>query len=136
MPEHGREEASRTTPTVLIVDDSTVVRGRLASMLEEVPGVTVVGGVGDVKAATAALRRLHPDVMVLDLHLPDGNGIDLLRHLARWARRPRVIVLTNLPDAQYRDACMEAGAELFLDKSTEFEKIATVVGPTHGRKGW
>ena len=122
-------------PTVLIVDDSTVVRGRLTSMLKEVPGVTVVGGAGTVKTAKAALRRLHPDVVVLDLHLPDGNGIDLLRHLAGWARRPRVIVLTNLPDAQYRDACMEAGAELFLDKSTEFEKVAEALRPRRGRKG-
>ena len=122
-------------PTVLIVDDSTVVRGRLTSMLEEVPGVTVVGGAGTVKTAKAALRRLNPDVMVLDLHLPDGNGIDLLHHIARRARRPRVIVLTNLPDAQYRDACMEAGAELFLDKSTEFEKVAEALRRRRGRKG-
>ena len=65
-----------------------------------------------------------------------GHDIDLLRHLAGRARRPRVIVLTNLSDPQYRDASMEAGAELFLDKSTEFEKVAKVVGPIHGRKGW
>ena len=122
-------------PTVLIVDDSTVMRGRLTSMLEDVPGVTVVGGAGTVKTAKAALRRLHPDVLVLDLHLPDGSGINLLRHLSGWARRPRMIVLTNLPDAQYRDACMEAGAELFLDKSTEFEKVAEALRPARGRKG-
>ena len=46
-----------------------------------------------------------------------------------------MIVLTNLPDAQYRDACMEAGAELFLDKSTEFEKVAEALRPARGRKG-
>ena len=113
-----------TRLTVLIVDDSVVVRERLRALLSEVEGVRVVGEAAGIREARTAVRAVRPDVVILDVRMPDGSGIDLLADLKREVTAPRVIVLTNYPHPQYRRRCLDAGAELFLDKSAEFHRVA------------
>ena len=109
--------------TVYIVDDSHAVRERLIGMISEVEGTTLVGASGDPNEAVEAIRRLHPDAVILDIRMPGMSGIQVLREIKQGQRTPMVIMLTNYPFGQYRRECAEAGADYFLNKSTEFEKI-------------
>ncbi len=112
---------------ILLVDDSPVVRERLAALLAEVEGVEVVGQAQDAPEAIAAIRALQPDVVTLDIRMPGGNGIDALAEVKKLRPTPVVIMLTNYPYPQYRKKCLDAGADYFLDKSTEFEQVAQIL---------
>jgi len=112
---------------VLIADDSEVVCQRLIAMLSELPEAEVVGQATNSSEAISSIQELHPDVVILDIRMPGGSGIDVLRTIKKNDSAPRVIVLTNYPYPQYRKACMDAGAEFFLDKSTEFEKVTELI---------
>jgi len=112
---------------ILIVDDSPVVRERLTALLAELEGVEVVGQAQDVVGAVAAIRALRPDVVTLDIRMPGGNGIEALAEVKKVQPAPIVIMLTNYPYPQYRKKCLDAGADYFLDKSTEFEQVAQIL---------
>ena len=112
---------------ILIVDDSPVVRERLAALLAELEGVEVVGQAQDVVGAVAAILALRPDVVTLDIRMPGGNGIEALAEVKKVQPAPIVIMLTNYPYPQYRKKCLDAGADYFLDKSTEFEQVAQIL---------
>lgn len=108
---------------VFVVDDSAVIRQRLKRMLADEPKVQVIGEAGNVEKATAAILQLKPDVVLLDLHLLDGNGIDVLQRLKQERVAPAVIILTDYPYPEYRRMCLEAGADFFFIKSTEFDQV-------------
>ena len=108
---------------VFIVDDSAVMRQRLKRLLADVQEVQVIGEAGEVQEATDAILEQKPDVVLLDIHLFNGNGIDVLQNLKKETPAPVVIILTNYPYPQYRQKCLEAGADFFFVKSTEFDQV-------------
>lgn len=116
---------------VLIVDDSEQIRARLAALLSESDQIRVVGQAGDGPQALEAVQRLRPDTVILDIRLTGSSGIDLLKTIKARYPDVTVIMLTNFDDAQYRRQCLQLGADHFLSKAREFEKIAdTVMGNT------
>jgi DNA-binding NarL/FixJ family response regulator len=112
---------------VFIVDDSPIVVERLSAMLTELCWVKVMGTSTSADEAIVALDTSKPDVMILDIHLAGGTGLDVLHHIHESASAVTVIVLTNYPDSQHRQWCLEAGADFFFDKSCEFERIPQVL---------
>ena len=112
---------------VMIVDDSVEIRERLAARLREIPGVEIAGQAATVADALNAVRQLKPDVMSLDLRLPDGNGLEVLRIMQREQIQTRVIVLTCFPYPQYEQRARAAGAYAFLHKAKEFGRVADLV---------
>ena len=117
--------------TVFLVDDSAVVRERLADALSGLPTGQVIGHAQGVAEAVEAIRRIKPDVVILDLHLSEGNGIQVLQEIKKGSTAPIVIVLTNCAYPQYRKRCLEAGAEFFFDKSLEFDMVRNVLQQLH-----
>lgn len=111
---------------VLIVDDSLVVRERLVAILDELAGIEIVGQAENVAEAISAVKSLQPDVVILDIRMPDGSGINVLHNIKQQGAGPKVIMLTNYPFPEYRQRCLNAGANFFLDKSTEFDQIPTL----------
>jgi DNA-binding NarL/FixJ family response regulator len=111
---------------VFIADDSQVLRERLEEMLSELPGVEIMGYAQDVPGALTSIKTLQPDVVILDIRMPGGSGVDVLQDIKKDKKTPMVIVLTNYPYPQYRKKCMDLGADFFFDKSTEFEKVTAV----------
>jgi FlaA1/EpsC-like NDP-sugar epimerase/DNA-binding response OmpR family regulator len=111
------------TLRVLIVDDSAVIRERLVAKLKEIPGVDIVGQAETVAQAVGALHQLKPDAMTIDLRLPDGNGMDVLRLIQRERLPTAVIVLTSYPYPQYDQRARAAGAYAFLNKAADFDKV-------------
>jgi DNA-binding NarL/FixJ family response regulator len=120
-----------TTPLarnrVFIVEDSGPIRERLCAQLREIEGVSVVGNTDTPQSAVEAILRTRPDSVILDIHLIGGSGIAVLREVHAKAPEVTFIVLTNHPNAQYRRACLEAGASYFFDKSTEMDKVKEII---------
>jgi len=112
---------------ILIVDDASVIRARLRSMLIEVAGHVSVDEAVDVGDALAILRRQRPDVIVLDLHLPDRSGFAVLEALRSEPLPPRCVVVTNAATEQHRREALRLGADDFFDKSREFEDAVAVI---------
>ena len=77
--------------------------------------------------------RLRPDVVILDIRMPGGNGLQALERIKASDSAPMVIMLTAFPYPQYRKKCLELGAEHFFDKSTEFEQVAQVLQQLAGQ---
>ncbi|MGQ0656907.1 MAG: diguanylate cyclase domain-containing protein [Chromatiales bacterium] len=112
---------------VFIADDSRVVRERLVSMLADLDGVRVVGEAGNIKGAVQGIVALRPDTVILDIEMPGGSGLDVLKSIANLSPRPRVIMLTNSPHSAYREECRRAGADFFFDKTLEFERVSQIL---------
>lgn len=101
---------------LVIIDDHPVVREGLKAYLELQADVEVVGEASTLREAVDLLTRETPDLLLLDLQLPDGSGLNLLPHLRTLPQTPKVLVLTSfLDDASVREA-LRAGASGFLIK--------------------
>jgi DNA-binding NarL/FixJ family response regulator len=112
---------------VFVVDDSAIVRERLITLLAEVPNVTIAGEAEMARDAIAGIERQHPDIVVLDISMPGGSGIQVLEKIKKDRPAPMVIMLTNFDHPQYRQRCMQLGADHFLDKSNSFERVIEIV---------
>lgn len=108
---------------IFIADDSLIVRERLVTMLDELAGIEIVGQAENVAEAVSGIRNLQPDVVILDIRMPGGSGFKVLRKIKQAEAGPMVIILTNFPYPGYRQRYLQAGADFFLDKSTEFAQI-------------
>ena len=112
---------------VFIADDSPKVVERLTDLLEQVGELEVIGHAADVREAAECIRRLRPDVVILDLRMTNGNGIDVLKTIKITRPETKVIIFSNFSDAQYRKRLLDTGADAFLDKSSDFNQIPGIV---------
>jgi DNA-binding NarL/FixJ family response regulator len=117
---------------VFIVDDSPVVRDRLVQLIDEVPQVEVIGEADIAFEAIHSIRRLRPQVVVLDISMPGGSGLYVLETIKREHPAPQVIMLTNFTHEEYRQKCLRLGADHFFDKTTEFEKVLDILRAAPG----
>ena len=108
---------------MFIVDDSEVLRSRLVQMLSEIKGIEIVGEAGFVLDAVREIKKLNPDIAILDMKMADGNGSDILTAIKKDKMTTRVIIFTNYPYLQYRKRCLDAGADFFFYKATELGKL-------------
>ena len=114
----GRRGANTLIPmpqTVLIVDDHAVFRTAARALLEA-DGFRVVGDAADGQTGVAAARALHPDVVLLDVRLPDTDGFSLAAELTRAAGGPAVVVTSSSDDPRYPDLARRSGAVGFVCK--------------------
>jgi DNA-binding NarL/FixJ family response regulator len=113
--------------SVVIADDSAVIRERLVALVSEVAGVFVAGETVNVLGTVELVRRLRPAVVVLDLSMPGGSGLDVLRRMREEQLQAVVIVLTNYSFPEYEKEAVQQGASAFLNKSTQFLKVAEIL---------
>lgn len=112
---------------VLIVDDSNIVVERLSEIISEMTSVTPVLISNSFNEAVDLINVELPDVILLDIQLPGKNGIELLSFVKSNYPQIKIIIVTNRASDYYRDLCHEMGANSFIDKSTEFEKIPDLI---------
>ncbi len=112
---------------LFIADDSEILRSRLVETLSEFKDIEIVGEAGYAQEAVQSIMELIPDVVILDLRLPDGNGINVLKKIKKENSSIKIIIFTNYPYFQYRKRCLEAGAEFFFYKATEFENLVEAI---------
>ncbi|RBY97053.1 DNA-binding response regulator [Blastococcus sp. TF02-8] len=112
---------------VFLVDDHEVVRRGVAEVLEDDPGIAVAGEAGSVAEALARVPAVRPDVVVVDMRLPDGDGAELCRDLRARVPGLRCLVLTSYGEQDARDAAQAAGAAGFLLKQVRGSALVTAV---------
>ena len=111
---------------LFIVEDSKAILDRLVRSISDLD-VDVVGSALDVAPAIAGVNEQHPDALILDLNLPSGTGLDVLRAVRKSSPNMQVMVFTNFAEEAYRDAAMAAGAQEFLDKNADFHKVREIL---------
>lgn len=117
---------------ILIADDAPLIRSRVAGQIRNMPGVKTVIEASDYGDTLENIRRERPGAVVLDLFMPGGTGLDVLREIANSEARPRVVVLTAWGDENLRRRCLDAGADHFFEKGAGFlsamDALQAIVG--------
>lgn len=131
IPSPGTRQHNMDPIRVLIADDHALVRAGIRALVERIEGVVVVGEAGKGSEAMALVEELKPNLILLDLTMPDGGGFDVLEHVTKKYPEVRVIVLTVHEAGEYAIRALREGAAGFLPKSaasTELEQaIQTVI---------
>ena len=128
-------ESSGETISVVLVDDHAVVRGALRSLLERQEELAVVGEAEDLAAAKAAVADRAPDVLVLDVNLPDGLAVDRVAELREAAPETQIVLLTMERDLSLARRALEEGALGYLFKdAAHLELIEAVRAAAAGRR--
>lgn len=112
---------------LLIVDDSVLIRERVVSLIEESNDIEIVEQAKNCKEAIHYITNNSYDIVILDISLPDGSGLFVLKKIKQYKPETRVIMLTNYPFLQYKTKCKELGAEYFLHKLNDFNRIPDVI---------
>jgi DNA-binding NarL/FixJ family response regulator len=113
--------------TLLIVDDHEVVRQGLVALLGRRPEFQVVGEAGTVAEAVAAARKFRPDLVVMDVRLPDGSGIEACREIRAEMPETRVVMLTSYPDEDAVLSAIVAGASGYLLKQVRARDLVAAL---------
>ena len=112
---------------LLLVDDHPVVRDGLRRIEELEPRIQIVGEAGTVLSAVEAARRLGPQVILMDVRLPDGDGIEACRQIKALLPATHILFLTSFADNQFVLASMEAGADGYLLKESGAHRIVDAI---------
>ena len=115
------------TIRVVIADDHRVVRDGLCYLLGQEPGLEVVGEAGDGRLAVDVVAATRPDVLLLDLYMPDLDGHAVLTALSEVPHRPAIVVLTSATDDEHLVRAMQAGAISYLLKTAAAEDVIAAV---------
>ena len=117
---------------VLLVDDHAIIRQGLSSLLEKQPDIVVVGDVEDGRLAVDAVRKLVPDLVIMDISMPNLNGIDAARKIAEESSGVKIIALSIHSSRRFVAEMLKAGASGYILKDCLFdelmEAIKTVLG--------
>jgi DNA-binding NarL/FixJ family response regulator len=124
--------AAPATPIkVLIIDDHPVVRLGLRTMLQSEKRIVVTGMAGSAREGMQEIRRIQPDVVLMDLRMPEMGGVEAITELRRVAENIRILVLTNYDEDEYIFRALQAGAMGYLLKNTPQEEIIRAVEMVH-----
>lgn len=123
------------TIRVLLVEDHRMVREALCEVLKKVPDIEVVGEAGDAREALKQAGDLRPDVVVLDIRLPDVNGIEVAARLKDAGSGAKIVALSAFADKRFVTAMLRSGASAYVTKSaagTELVRAIRAVAAGHG----
>jgi len=112
---------------LLLVDDHPVVRDGLSRVRELEPRIQIIGQAATMRSAVESARRLKPDVILMDVRLPDGDGIAACRQIKEFLPEVHVLFLTSYADNRFVLAAMEAGAEGYLLKESDTQRIVDAI---------
>jgi len=123
------------TIRVFLVEDHLMVREALSEVLRKQPDIEIVGEAGDAREALAQAPPLKPDVVVLDIRLPDLNGVELAARLRDAGVQSKIVALSAFSDKRFVTAMLRAGASAYVTKSaagTELVRAIRAVAAGHG----
>jgi two-component system, NarL family, response regulator NreC len=109
--------------TIVLADDHPIVRQGISGLLESEPGFVVVGEAGDGREAVELVERLQPDIAILDLMMPELNGMEVARRALRLSPRTRVVILSMYSDEPHVLEALRAGAMAYVLKGTSTETL-------------
>lgn len=100
---------------------------RIAQAVKAIHGLSVTGAASDAIGALAAIRESSPDALIVDIQLREGSGLDVLKQIKSERPEIKSLVISNSATLPYQHAAVVAGADYFLDKSTEFGQLAGIL---------
>jgi two-component system, NarL family, invasion response regulator UvrY len=112
---------------VLVADDHAVVRRGVIQILSEDDGIVVVGEASSGRLALQALRQVDCDVILLDIAMPDGGGLEVLEEMHQAGGHPLVLILSMYPEKQYARRAFAAGASGYLTKESAPEELLKAI---------
>ena len=112
---------------VLLVDDHAIIRQGLSSLLEKQPDIEVVGGVEDGRQAVDSVRQLAPDIVIMDISMPNLNGIDATRKIAEETDNVKIIALSIHSSRQFVAEMLKAGASGYILKDCLFDELMEAI---------
>ena len=112
---------------ILIVDDSATLRKDLKKLLMPIKNIEIIGEAVDSAGAVKLYETLNPDIIILDIDLKDGNGIEVLTRIKNNSPSPTTIMFTNYSNSAYQKAAKLLGADYFFDKTNDVEKLVNTV---------
>ena len=112
---------------VIIADDSRLMRERIREAISIFSGVEIVSETENGLQTLEELKKHNPNLAIIDIRMPDMNGIEVLKKIRELKMKVKVCILTNYPYPQYKKRCIEAGADYFLSKTEDFEDIKIVI---------
>ncbi len=115
------------TIRVLIADDHTIVRRGVAQILADDPEITVVSEAASGRQVLKAILEQEYDVLLLDIAMPDGSGLDVLEGLHPLAHHPHVLMLSMYPEKQYAIRALKLGADGYLTKESLPEELLAAI---------
>jgi two-component system response regulator NreC len=127
MPNAGGGGTGDGQIRIVIADDHTVMRRGLRMLLEAESGLSVLSEVGTIQSVFRDVRTHRPDVLVLDLNMPGGSGVDAIARLTRFSPGTAVVVLTMERDPTYRRAAYDAGASGYVLKEAAATELVDVI---------
>ncbi len=115
------------TIKILVADDHKIVRDGLRTLIEKENGMEVIAEAEDGRSAVKQAKKLLPDIVIMDITMPDLNGIDATRAIFEEASGVKVIALSMHSDRRFVSGMLEAGASAYLLKDSAFEELATAI---------
>ncbi len=112
---------------VVVVDDHTLMRQGLIGLLDDEPDIDVIGQAGDISTARTTIEAMSPDIILMDLGLPDGSGLDLTAELTNADPELRILVVTMHERDDYLFQALRAGASGYVLKGAEVQELLTAV---------
>jgi DNA-binding NarL/FixJ family response regulator len=112
---------------IIIADDSSLWRDRIKSLLESINNVHVEGEAENGVEALQLIRKIEPDLAILDIRMPEMNGIEVLKKIREMGLQTKVCILTNYPYKQYKERCIAAGTDYFIDKNLDIQQLLDII---------
>jgi YesN/AraC family two-component response regulator len=112
---------------LLIVDDSELLRERIKDLFKDISELDIVGEAINGIEALSMINKTNPDFVLMDIRMPELNGISVLKKMKENGNKAIVCILTNYPYSQYKKKCREEGADYFFDKNTDLVEVKNLI---------
>lgn len=133
-PSSGAGDAAKRTYSILLVDDHELLRRGLRTALEEDASLEVCGEAGDLTSARKLIRKLRPDVVIVDLKLGSESGLDLIKFIKNSKRSTRVLVCSMHEESQFGQRVLQAGGNGYVSKNSPITIVIEAIHRILGGK--
>ncbi|OPX17614.1 hypothetical protein BXT86_05570 [candidate division WOR-3 bacterium 4484_100] len=113
--------------TLIIADDHAIIRDGLRRIIEEVPGYKVVGEASDGLQTVRMVRKLNPDLLILDISMPNLRGIEAITKIRKFNKQVKILILTMHKSEDYAYECLKAGAQGYILKEDADDELITAI---------
>ncbi len=113
--------------SLVIADDHPIIRDGLKRIVEEVPGFKVIGEAGDGSEAVRMVRKMQPDILILDISMPNLRGIEAISKIRKFDKRVKILILTMHKNEDFAYECLQAGAQGYILKEDAADELITAI---------
>lgn len=112
---------------IVIADDSKLLRTRFKELMKNFKNIEIAGEAENGNDALFLIQECKPDIAILDIRMPEMNGIEVLKKVRQEGLSIYIIILTNYPYKQYKERCLAEGADYFFDKNQNIESLIVTI---------